>query len=365
MVYTSPFPPIISRQNTADNDITRSSIPSTSSDTIYETVETTSQIPGISVNTQSPRRKPMSKRTVSYNQLEKSSISMPNSLGLEASPSKATEGGRIGMKRRISTSNLGIPGKTEETKGKQVESRARSTSTSLVIPQALSDNSPAYTIPTPSSLPAIPSRPLPPTRIPTIQHVHPSTPTSEPGSSSLSTRFLTSIYTISESAVSTLMTKVRHGEPLSRQDSNTDSEKGLDTSESSSSSRRISEDSSNTSNPPVRLARFWGSENDQENDYFSLPPSPTLEGNDGNEEGFIPSLPTPALSAHSLSRGGTKRTQSMARSGWSRLFNGYVGERDPRTAQVIRQMAGTIGVLASLFVITLGMAVWLVASMPM
>ena len=332
---------------------------------------------------------------------------------------------RLGLKRRISTPSImmqrekdegAVEKKEEVQQRKQVESRARSTSTSISVPpmNALAGPSNYQSSPSQyrSELPAIPS-------IPTINHPAPAAPwtpifvipaspddgvsgsqqafpyqPARPRHSDRSSGILNSAYELGESGLTRLAKWIRPSSHLQRRGSDDDSEKGMDDSEdvsadSGGSVARTSEDSIR------RNGKYWGvwgngdGENDEEG-YFSLPPTPPEEKSEPSLAQFEAalrdgrlganaggSLPTPALSTRSLSRSGSKRRRRVVvgeeSNGWlatvvhlwSNLGSGSGSRSGGKTAEVLKELGWTVAFLVVLFVVTLAIVAWLIQGMPM
>ncbi|WWD20423.1 hypothetical protein CI109_104899 [Kwoniella shandongensis] len=283
-------------------------------------------------------------------------------------------------------------------KGKAVESRARSTSTSVVIPQdsQLTENS-TYTFP-PRPIPqSAPLRSTPSFQQSSIEIrqepwngmvVTPASPDllAEPDLKPSS--MLTSAYNVGESSILRLVNWARprrHQQYVSlRRGSDEDSEKGLNGSdEDETSDTRDSEESLRKGG---KYWGIWGSAGDPEeeaNNYFSLPSTPPEDrgyteyelalDSDGS---FPTSLPTPALSTKSLSRGNSKRDKirralrrSAARedsqNGWlSTVVNLWSGSGSGKTGEVLRELGWTVGALVITFFVSAALVLWLIQGMP-
>jgi hypothetical protein len=154
-----------------------------------------------------------------------------------------------------------------------------------------------------------------------------------------------------------------------------DSEKGLDLLEDESSSVGTTRASTDVDDVPRRGKYYGAWTGGKEDDgYFSLPPTPP-EGEIGGEDekqlafgealaragkGGFASLPTPALSAHSLSH-----AHAPARSWgwWSNLIARL--QWDAKTGAVVRELGWTVAVLVIGFCVTLGMVVAFLGGLPM
>lgn len=336
---------------------------------------------------------------------------------LPASPNKQPEVSltphqekRKGLKRRISTPGQvpsqflePLPESTVSASVRaspkpaavKIESRGRSTSTSVVVPQTLDTASP----------PIIPVRTMPvaPASATSAQQSSAWQPTGPPAEweqrdpepSSRAVRFLTSAYTAGELSVQRLASLVspHRADTISQVPGSSDSEKGMgdgDAASIHSVHTRSSEDSARSSS----RSSFWGLWKSQETDstdgtdgYFSLPPTPPPEdeekpapslsqfeaaltsahGNRAQER--YPSLPTPALSTRSLSRrdgrtgGGRSVSPASGRGGWLKAV--FMKWGSGKTGEVIRELGWTVGGLVALFFVTLGVALWMVRSLPM
>lgn len=314
---------------------------------------------------------------------------------------------RKGLKRRISTPGQApsqflepLPESTVSAsvraspKPVKVESRGRSTSTSVVVPQTLDTASPPI-IP----VQTMPVAPVPPPR--TSSAWQPTDPPAgawahaDPEASSRAVRFLTSAYTAGESSVRRLASLVSpsRGDFTPHVPGSSDSEKGVtdaDTASVHSAQTRSSEDSTRSSS----RSSFWGLWKSQETDstdgadgYFSLPPTPPPEDEEKpapsltefeaalasahgtRSQERYPSLPTPALSSRSLSRrdgragGGRSASPASGRGGWLKAV--FMKWGSGKTGEVIRELGWTVGGLVALFFITLGIAFWMIKSLPM
>jgi len=332
---------------------------------------------------------------------------------------------RLGLKRRISTPSMALyreegQESTEKKKDgqrqKQVESRARSTSTSVAAPPMNAvagpsnyHTSPSRYIPDPPVIPFIPNinQPNPPTTWAPI-YVTPASPDEDSTTSQKpfsthsdlsrrsdrSTGILNSAYELGESGINRLARWIRPSRHHpQRRDSDEDSEKGLDESEdisadSGASVARTSEDSIR------RNAKYWGvwgnaeGENDEEG-YFSLPPTPPEEKpqtslaqfeaalREERPGGAGASLPTPALSTRSLSRTGSKKRSRTAMDGerdgwlstvvnlWSNVGSGSASRSGGKMAEVLKDLGWTVALLVGLFIVTAALVAWLIQGMPM
>lgn len=278
----------------------------------------------------------------------------------------------MGLKRRISTPV--VPIHNEDTLGLGLStdsaystisnsvpppiSRARATSTSLVVASSLTESTP--TIPVATSL-TRPMSPLAHTRPPKLNLPNPGisfTPPSPP--EILPSQPPQSILKRAYDGLISL-TQPHHTVPGRRgSDDETDSEKGLMDEDSDPTTATSSEDLN-------RKGGYWGiwaSEETPADGYFSLPPSPPTRAADSFE---LQSLPTPALSAHSLSRRAASPIRTRIRDGWLRgVASKWVGGGGRgKTGMVMRELGWTLGMLILGFITSLGMALWLLKSLPM
>ncbi|WWC92690.1 uncharacterized protein L201_007649 [Kwoniella dendrophila CBS 6074] len=305
----------------------------------------------------------------------------------------------------ISTSS--IKGKGKE---KASDSRARSTSTSIVVPQTqcLTENStyafPCHLNPSqvsltnhqpqyPPSSQAWSGMPLSPPPSDQEQDLYPPKPSTSTTESSSS--FIQSAYEVGESLLGWVKPKKQKYDGMShRRGSDDESEKGLIGSDEDNEGAigRASIESLQ------RPGKYWGiwngaSTNDENTEtagnYFTLPPTPPLEEdenrsrfeaalNPNNRTAYIPSLPTPALSAKSLSRDNSKRNKLRKvfrqtehnnvndhSHGWlTTLLNTSAGHRGGKTAEVLKELGWTVGILVGTFFVTAGLVLWLIQSMP-
>ncbi|WVQ77565.1 hypothetical protein IAR50_007253 [Cryptococcus sp. DSM 104548] len=311
------------------------------------------------------------------------------------------------VKRRTSTPSLNTLAKSEEQEEdgglrgqylsqdkaqKEVTSRARSTSTSVVVPQTqdLTENSVIAGKPIRPSLPpsSVTQQPPPPPAWSPAPYpvAGPSRygdeyQESPPG-------YLASAYKYTSSSVSHLVNYVRpstfshhsyHQHESSEAD---DSEKGLIGSEDETleSETRMSEES-------VRRGKYWvwnGSE-DNGGSYFDSPTTPPENSEFRTFSAALPDsdyLPTPALSARSLARGDSKRNklrkalrrarQSSGSSDggengwWSTVLAklGGGGDGTGQMGEVLKELGWTVGALVGIFLVSLGLAFWMLKSLP-
>lgn len=355
----------------------------------------------------SSTRPPISyKRTQSYHQ-SKSSYSGTPSKGPPSPspnlvPSPMDTPGRTGLKRRTSTPSLAIHLLPEEEefqlpppipeagpsfKGKEkekVDNRARSKSTSIAYPPVLDPSAAAHVRRPPSPLRPHASLPIPQPHWAEAHRIPPQA--AVPTSTSTSASLLTKAYDLGESSLSRLANWVKPAGRYDDRRSSEDSERGLseeDDGEPGSGSTE-SVGTTRTSTDSYRFApggaggkgRYWGLSDEDEGDggYFSLPPTPPEET--AGTTAYPPfdfvngSLPTPALSAHSLSKPKTGRRRIRqahtrnddASDGWLKHLLSFGS--GTKTGQVIRELGWTVGILAMLFVVTLGLVLWLVRGMP-
>ena len=358
----------------------------------------------------------LGQRTKSYHSPSASAAAVPTSAPMPSLLVTETKNPRLGLKRRISTPSIMLNRgeeqieKTEETQGQtQVESRARSTSTSISIPPINAIAGPSsYQLPSiryTADTPTTASQPTPPTTWAPI-FVTPASPdegetiphqpypfnSGRSRQSKRSAGILHTAYDLGESGISRLARWIRPSTIHRRRGSDEDSEKALDESEdisadSGGSVARTSEDSIR------RNGKYWGKwgngegENEEEG-YFSLPPTPPEEKPETSlaqfetalresRPGVGASLPTPALSTRSLSRSSSKRraraTTGEDRDGWLatvvNLWSNLGGSNSPRTgkktAEVLRELGWTVALLVGLFVVTAAMVAFLIQGMPM
>jgi hypothetical protein len=201
--------------------------------------------------------------------------------------------------------------------------------------------------------------------------------------------FLSKAKQLGETSITRLAQWVKPGKKkrgTNRRTSEDDSEKGMSEEDGGDPAESLeSVGTTRTSVDSFRAGqgrRFWGfsdgdgdGEDDEDGGYFSLPPTPP------EEKDSIPlefaafaqgsSLPTPALSTRSLSKPRTSRRRQAARvedqanagSGWLRHLLRFGS--GTKTGQVIRDLGWTVGMLAALFFVTGGIALWMIKGMPM
>lgn len=354
-------------------------------------------------------RPPPSSRTYSYQAPPRASPSpalFPSLLALPTEETATAINKRAGLKRRISTPAM-FRRQTKDVheaeveegqkKAKEVDSRARATSTSLVVPKTLDGNViplyPANTFAPSSAPPHAPpfknhmTLPLKSENWSGV-YVTPASPAQvdlrQPTSS---TSVLKKACHLGESSVLRLAKWVRprpRQHLLAQRRGSEDSEKGLDASDQSSLDSGVTR----TSEDSIRQnEQYWGDgssrkSSDHDSGYFSLPPTPP----DDKGETRIPelaaafqmaegSLPTPALSSRSLSRSGSKRDvlqglrglrDSKPGDGWSGSEYGVWSRSGTgRTGEVMREMGWTVGMLTGLLFVTAAMALWLIKGLPM
>lgn len=315
---------------------------------------------------------------------------------------------------------IGKEGDKENASGakKSAPSRARSTSTSIAVPASVPVPGPTIAVAPPSRVPATTSRNVtanvaatahaggsshraqPPTWpglliTPSTPPEDDSDPSALPASASLrgqggATSVLTSMYNAGESSVRRLAGMVLRQSThapayrMHRRGSDEDSEKGLDTDDGSlDTAARSSVDTDAGGEKMHAHARgngkYYGAWTGQGDGYFSLPPTPPEDDDErdplalenfgdalersGRRTG--PTLPTPALSAHSLRRRSTS-AERAARQGWlGSLLGRLQWDADGKTGQVIRDLGWTVGGLVLAFFASLGMVLWLLQGLPM
>ncbi|BEI82665.1 hypothetical protein CcaverHIS002_0305330 [Cutaneotrichosporon cavernicola] len=320
---------------------------------------------------------------------------------------------RNGLKRRISTPNLfkgrslvpdddggaepdrtttPIPsGLQASSKGNNVvETRARSTSTSIVVPQTLVPQVESSTTfaeePTIVTLPSLSSTALP-TPPWSGMYVTPPSPPSTAGPRQYqqdyephrpeqdNTDLLSSAYDMGETVFSRVISWVRpKRQRRSRRPSygsDNDSEKGLNGSEDEEFDEKDGGDTRTRSGPEWNV--IPGSRLPDSPSYFALPPTPP-DDCPYDQMGY-PSLPTPAISSQSLSHGGpTKRQRRASRAAalkqaqadgwWVKVYRTVSVSGSGKTAEVLRELGWTVGLLALLFVVSFSLVVYAVMSMP-
>ena len=312
---------------------------------------------------------------------------------------------RAGLKRRTSTPSLLRrqtakdaesleAGEGQRTSNaKVIDSRARSTSTSLVVPDTLS---PSFTylansLAPDSAPPRLASSHAQTAPVPSWASIYvtPASPEQEEhyGNklSEANTSLLDSAYNFGESSVLRLARWVqpRQLQPYSTARRGSDvSEKGFDLSEDSSldsSQGRASEENLRRGG---KYWGLWGSREalDDETGYFSQSSTPPDDRPQRDMSDFaaalqtnmgMATLPTPTLSTQSLSRPLSRRDR----------LRGYVGEvrdgglravltawtecKNGKTGEAVRDLGWTFGLLAGTFVASAVMAWWMIQSMPM
>ncbi|KAL1412550.1 hypothetical protein Q8F55_000296 [Vanrija albida] len=309
---------------------------------------------------------------------------------------------RNGLKRRISTPNLNkralLPEEEADaapeafspdasaapaslsaaTASKVFETRARSTSTSIVVPQSL-DESPTEPVQTLTAPPLVPLRlPLPQS----WSDLDKDTPI--PQTDSPSSTILESAYDLGDAVVSHLIswTKPRSHRPQrDRRSSDEDSEKGLDGSEEDEAFD--DDDGQMRVGMGRRGSRYWGffsppegsvTSPESPNSYFALPTRPDERRR--SSLAYPLSLPTPALSTQSLSHS-TSRTRRRAASRaaalaeqepadgwWVKVYRTVTAGGSGKTAEVLRELGWTVSILAGLFVLSFLLVLYTLQSLP-
>ncbi|WVO15010.1 hypothetical protein L204_102653 [Cryptococcus depauperatus] len=335
-------------------------------------------------------------------------ISSPNSGGSGQMSSPEADS-KNGLKRRTSTPSLyrrfnkdeGEEDSRDEEYAKQeqmkqekqgrLEVRARSTSTSVVNPESrdLTENS-VYTLPVqihdvPTMSPDVGMQQAPPSRSPV-----PSPPTARQGESSQlgAVGLLTSAYNATESSFSHLLGYVRppsfsHRSYDRIEASEDDSEKDINGSEDET----LESENTCLSDESITRGRCWlggGDEAEAEGvHYFSLPPTPTESLGHSSFSAALSygdSLPTPALSTNSLSRGDSKRqklrkalrrisrqssSDGDSQNGWwATVWSRGQSGGNGKVGEVLKDLGWTVGALAICFVVSLGLVLWLIRGMP-
>jgi hypothetical protein len=270
------------------------------------------------------------------------------------------------------------------TKGKEkaIESRARSTSTSIAYPPSLLVPTPTMAVPPKSSSPFKGTLNMPPPPQWSGLQITPASPEElepswRPEPIIAKPTLFTKAKDFSETSLARFAQWVKPSKRRrvdQRRRSEDDSEKGM--SEEDVGDRADSLESVGTTRTSIDSlragrGRFWGfSDEDEDPGYFSLPPTPPDEKDsipfDSNAFAQVTSLPTPALSTRSLSKPHTSRRvprQEHSSRGWLRHLLSYGS--GTKTGQVIRELGWTVGLLATLFFITGGVALYLIKGMPM
>ncbi|RSH78160.1 uncharacterized protein EHS24_002619 [Apiotrichum porosum] len=330
----------------------------------------------------------------------------------EAGPSSGTQSPsgartRNGLKRRISTPNLAkrtLP-EDEEKKTeaeaqpiaalaqptlsaasnvKVFETRARSTSTSIVVPQTLAPDAEPPTVPVqtlthPPTLPQLATTAVSPPPWTSMYVTPPSPPPTEEQPPS---GILSQAYDIGEAVVTRVLSwaqPVGHRRERTGRTSDDDSEKGLDGSEEEEPFD--DEDDGPRVGVGRNVGRYWGlfGDGDPDNSYFGLPPTPPDdEGITMSELPYPNSLPTPALSTQSLSRGGSRSSRRSRRNRstdlrggpsdgwWVRVYRTYLsnGSGTGKTAEALRELGWTVALLAGLFVVSFLIVLYAVQTLP-
>lgn len=311
---------------------------------------------------------------------------------------------RNGLKRRISTPNLAkrtlVPEDDSDAEPEQqpstlsatsnvkaFETRARSTSTSIVVPQTLlqlDSDTPTQPVQTRIAAPQLTTT-IPPVPWASMYVTPPSpatTETPQPPVPSPPSGLLAQAYDLGEAIVSRALfwgkSAHRRERRGSRRSSDEDSEKGLDGSEEET----FDDDEDQ---PRVGLGgsggRYWGlfGEGDEDNqtNYFNLPPTPPHDSGDLQDVPYPQSLPTPALSTQSLSRGSSRRRRRRERTSdlqggpadgwWVRVYRTWIatGTGTGKTTEVLRELGWTVAFLAGLFIVSFLVVVYAIQSMPM
>jgi hypothetical protein len=363
------------------------------------------------------------KRTVSYTQ----NANPPASGSLLSADDGSSGSGsgsgsarvRGGLIRRISTPNvkryqqeLPVPteeddattevGVNDDSNNPVVGSRGRSTSTSFVLPSVISGAElQARSAPVRAPLPY--SEAGPSTWNNGGIYITPASPDElyTPPALVMEGKkkgsLLKKVYGFGENGVSRMARWVKprkrgQGEARRRGSEESEKERGLEYSDmdgtNSITTTRASEES--LLHPGARYWGVWKNSGDEKEDdesgYFSLPPTPPEERSDTTNREFEAelregnvaleaSLPTPALSTVSLSRGGSKLRKKRkvdveeGKSGWwLTVYNVWVGCRSGtgggKTMEVAKELGWTVGGLIGLFVVTAGIALWLIKSLP-
>ncbi|ODO11308.1 hypothetical protein I350_00084 [Cryptococcus amylolentus CBS 6273] len=266
---------------------------------------------------------------------------------------------------------------------RELASRARSTSTSVVVPQTqdLTENS------------VIAGKPIRPSLHSSLTQQPPPPPAWSPAPYPIAgpsrydeappPGYLASAYNYTSHLVNYVRptTFAHHSYDHPESSEADESEKGQIGSEDETleSETRMSEES-------ARRGRYWvyGSEDSNPN-YFDLPPTPPESSEFQTFSAALPNsdyLPTPALSTRSLARGDSKRNklrrafrrarQSSGSSeggenGWWSTVLSKVGggsEGRGKMGEVLKELGWTVGALVGIFVVSLGIVVWLVKSIP-
>ncbi|WOO82184.1 uncharacterized protein LOC62_04G005683 [Vanrija pseudolonga] len=355
------------------------------------------------------RPPPLSTSATSHRTFESPGPSNATLQPVAAGPSTPSGGGaqttrRNGLKRRISTPNLNkrtllpeddlesapegpdaSPAATASLSAataKVFETRARSTSTSIVVPQSLDDlpSSPTEPVQTLTGLPPAPLRlPLPQS----WSDLNKDSPI--PLTDSPSSTILESAYDLGDAVVSHLIswTKPRSSHRSTRdgrRSSDEDSEKGLDGSEEDEA---FDDDDGQTRvGMGRRGSRYWGffspegavTSPDSPNSYFALPTRPDERRR--SSIAYPLSLPTPALSTQSLSHGNSRtRRRAASRAAalaeqepadgwWVKVYRTVTAGGSGKTAEVLRELGWTVSILAGLFVLSFLLVLYTLQSLP-
>ncbi|TXT12986.1 hypothetical protein VHUM_01387 [Vanrija humicola] len=340
-------------------------------------------------------RPPLSTSAASHRTFESPGSTHASLQPVAAGPSTPNGGPqttrRNGLKRRISTPNLNkrsLPEEDLETApegpdaspaaaslsaatAKVYETRARSTSTSIVVPQSLdglptSPTEPVQTLTAP---------PLAPLRLPLPQSWSDldkdgTIPLTESPSSTI----FESAYDLGDAVVSHLIswTKTRSHRSTrdGRRSSDEDSEKGLDGSEEDEA---FDDDDGQTR---VGIGRREGAVTtpDSPNSYFALPTR--TDERRRSSVAYPLSLPTPALSTQSLSHSNSRtRRRAASRAAalaqqepadgwWVKVYRTVTAGGSGKTAEVLRELGWTVSILAGLFVLSFLLVLYTLQSLP-
>ena len=280
--------------------------------------------------------------------------------------------------------------KPDKRQGGDVGTRARSTSTSIILPSIIVNPTASSSInPHPQTAYAPQTAPPQVTSHPTPSYAPLTAPPTfrhdgfdiDNDNVDKPTSLLTSAYNLGESSFLRLAHWIKPPQHhLVRRDSS-DSEKGvkdgerdeeLETSESSGSTVRTSVESSSRGG-----GRYWMNEGrSADSGYFSLPPTPPGRSEDPGFSHQMPSpayptLPTPALSTSLSKRSGWKGSQVIVeRDGWwalvYRVWRGITPQSSGgKAGELIRESGWTVALMGAVFVGTAIMAVWMIQCMPM
>lgn len=270
----------------------------------------------------------------------------------------------------------GEQGGAAKGKGKKDGSRARSTSTSYVVPSSSGDGDAGKGAPV-SAPPGRFNLSIPVPQVDAARWSHPYSAPPVTAEQSQANTLLTSAYNSAESAFLRLTSLVRPSRPEPSRRNSDESDKGVDSAEErvdgEGSLDSLVSRGSVDSTRRGKNWMFWSSSSSSEGDgYFSLPATPTEEVDQAF--GGMASLPTPALSTASLSKGDSRSkrfrkagvAQENAKAGWlPYVLGSMAGFTRGQTGEVLRELGWTVGILSIAFVVTLGLVVWMVKSMPM